>query len=234
MKWETVVSWLFFAVLTVGLVGASAAATRYTSPNYTIDASVGNSFGGDTTSANYRMTSSGGESIIGRGSGGSYLLGQGYVAQLEQAIEVTVDVSTLDLGTITPGVSETGDVVVSVRTDAPAYTVAISQDHDLTKASDTIDAVPASIATPATWNEGTTKGLGFTLSSATATALDAKWNSGAAYAGLPMSATEVYSRDGFTGGSTDTLTIQYRLDVVPTQPAGDYQNQVTYTGVVQP
>ena len=65
-------------------------ANRYTSPNYTIDASISNSFGGSTTGGSYQLTGSGGESIIGNGAGGSYILDQGYVAQLDNALQLTV------------------------------------------------------------------------------------------------------------------------------------------------
>lgn len=79
-----------FVTLCVGL-GMSVSAERYTSPSYTIDASVvGNSFGGASSSANYQLTSSGGESIIGQGAGGSYRLDSGYVAQLQNMMQLTV------------------------------------------------------------------------------------------------------------------------------------------------
>lgn len=67
-----------------GLIGLSSgvAATRATSPSYIIDASVMDNFGGTQGSGSYRLVSGGGESIIGSGTGGSYKLAAGYVAQL--------------------------------------------------------------------------------------------------------------------------------------------------------
>lgn len=87
-------------VASVGFVFADAvSAERFTSPNYTIDASVaGNSFGGQGSSSSYKLVSSGGESIIGEGTGGSYKLAGGYVAQLEQStpsMQLTVQPSGL-------------------------------------------------------------------------------------------------------------------------------------------
>lgn len=86
-------NWTLFSVLI--LLGACigirpAHADRYSSPSYTIDASTLNTFGNSGTSSNYQLTSSGGEAIIGNGSGGSYKLGQGYVAQLEQSMRLHV------------------------------------------------------------------------------------------------------------------------------------------------
>lgn len=80
------------------LFGATVSADRFTSPNYTIDASgVGNSLSGPQSSTNYSLTSSGGESVIGNGAGGSYKISQGYVAQLEQALQLTVQPGGLGL-----------------------------------------------------------------------------------------------------------------------------------------
>ena len=74
-----------------------AHADRFTSSGYIIDASeIGNSFGGDSSDSDYTLTSSGGESIIGQGSGGSYTLDSGYVAQLENSLQLSVQPSDLE------------------------------------------------------------------------------------------------------------------------------------------
>lgn len=64
-------------------------ADSFSGGSYSIDASVMNSFGGKTVSTSYSMVSSGGESIIGNGSGGSYLLGQGYTSQLRKSLQIS-------------------------------------------------------------------------------------------------------------------------------------------------
>jgi hypothetical protein len=428
-------------------IGGMASATRYTSPNYTIDASVGNSFGGDSTSTDYRLTSSGGESIVGNGEGGSYKLGQGYMAQLERSLQLAVQPSGLVAyypadetegdtiydyssqnnhgvatgvnrvsgklnggldfpnagGTVTvpdspsldiagnltisawvkidsyhsnyarhiiskwagisdanyafylfgnydgnngggrvglyanrngswgnisgtyvlglnqwyhvavsyessiggqlyidgqpvgvragsgflatnnhalsmtsddnldevklydralsgaeieaeydagiarnaaglsfpndiiSGSSQTTEAEAIVRTDAPGYSIGVSQDNDLTSSTSTIPSISSgTIATPAAWNESTTKGLGFTMVSASATPIAAKWNNGQNYAALPNSMTTIYTRDGYTSGTKDVASIRYRLDVAGSQPSGKYTNTVTYTGVMTP
>ena len=424
-----------------------ASAERYTSPNYTIDASVGNSFGGDNSSSSYKLTSSGGESIIGSGQGGSYKLTQGYVAQLERSLQLAVQPSglnaafTLDeqngaiaydsssnsnngtavnatvgqpgkvntsyafsanksveLGnpvaqqitgdqtiemwlkpanfnfrynpyskayggegtivqepggrltyyygtagdndwpyyevsstgaiplntwshvavvrniqageilwyingqldtmvadaylsatasslpayigdgyvgnyegsidnfklysralsateveaaydsgqngnatglafseTIIPNASQTVQADIIVQSDAPGYTLGVFQDNNLTSASSTIPGISSgTIASPTSWSEGTTKGLGFTLTSSNATPVPAKWNSGSSYAALPGASTSIYTRSGYTTGSKDVTTMKYRLDVSAAQPTGKYTNTVTYTGVMIP
>jgi hypothetical protein len=224
------------ALLSVPVLFASqASADRFTSPNYTIDASsVGSSLSGTQNSSNYNLVSSGGESVIGNAAGGSYKLTQGYVAQLEQSIQLTMSTGTLNFGTQTPGVSNTVNFSASVITDAPGYLLSVHQNNNLTSGGNTIPAVSGSIASPVTWSEGTTKGLGFSMVSTNATAIDGKWSAGGAFAAFPGSATSFYTRTGFSGGSTDTHNLRIRLDTATTQPTGAYTNTVTWTGTITP
>lgn len=214
---------------------ATAYGDRYTSPSYTIDASsTGDSIAGQQTSASYQLTSSGGASVVGNAASGSYKLTQGYVAQLEQSIELSLSPSTLAIGNVTPNTSNAFDFTTSVLTDAPGYTLAVAQNNDLTSSGNTIPGVSGSIASPVTWSEGSTKGLGFSMVSTNATSLPGKWGAGAAYAAFPGSSTSFYTRTGLSGGTTDTHNMRVRLDVAVSQPAGNYTNTATWTGTTTP
>lgn len=154
----------------------------------------------------------------------------------EYAAGVAGQVSGVSLGTITPGVSNTVQADVMTLTDAGGYTLAINQDHDLTSGSYTIPAVSSgTIASPAAWSEGTTKGLGFTLAATNATAIPAGWASGANYAALPNTVTSFYTRSG-AQSTKDYLTLRLRADVAITQAAtgSAYSNNVTVTGTYVP
>lgn len=433
------------ALATPLLLLTPVSAAHFQSPSYTIDASVGNSFGGSTNAADYTMVSSGGEAIIGNGASGSYKLGQGYVAQLDKSIELRIQPSTLagyyafdeNFGTVahdatlnndhasltnspawvggkigrglsfngtsqsasipssaqndsetmtvsawikttqvpsaaTPLVSKQGGAsaypfslqlepsgvvgfaasdgthtptvqssatvndgawhhIVGVRTkgstlklfvdgapqgsvadntttvstnssavgiakeagnanyyagvidevklfnvaltdqevandyaaenagvttaqtfgdltggsqsistlalvqtDAPSYSLALQQNHDLTSDTSTIPAVSGNVAAPTAWNEGVTQGFGFTVTGGNG--VPAKWGTDPAYnyAAVPATTTSFYTRSGYTGGTKDQLAIQYRLDIAKNQAAGDYGNVVTYTATMQP
>lgn len=219
------------------LFSATVHAERFTSPSYTIDASgIGASLAGPQSSTSYQLTSSGGESVIGDGSSGSYKLGEGYVAQLEQSLQLSLSPGTITIPPITPDTSQFSNVTASILTDAPGYTLSVNQNNDLTRSSggNTIPAVSGTIASPVTWAEGTTKGLGFSLVSTNATALPAKWNAGASYAAFPLTSTAFYTRTGLSGGTTDTLGMRVRLDVATTQLTGSYTNTVTWLGTMTP
>lgn len=155
--------------------------------------------------------------------------------QAEYAAQTAGVASGLSLGTITPGISNAVLTDVIARTDAGAYTLAISQDHDLTDGTYTISPVSGNIASPVAWSEGSTKGLGFTLTATNATAIPGSWNSGNSYAAFPASATTFYTRTGLQSGD-DYLTLRIRADVASTQVSSNaaYTNTVTVTGTISP
>lgn len=135
---------------------------------------------------------------------------------------------------IVPGISQTSNYDAVVLTDSiNGYTLAVNQNNDLTKGADTINAVSGTIASPVTWVEGTTKGLGFTLYGTNATAIPGKWSSGAAYAAFPGTSTTFYTRTG-QPSSKDVLNMRLRLDVSLSQPTGTYTNVITTTGTMTP
>jgi hypothetical protein len=140
----------------------------------------------------------------------------------------------LSLNAVTPGVSQTAAFDVVSQTDAPGYNLSINQNQNLTSGGNSISGVSGSIASPVTWSEASTKGLGFTLFGTNATAIPGLWSSGNAYAALPGSATSFYTRTGYTAGAKDVLNMRLRLDVNTSQPAGDYTNQMTITGTMTP
>lgn len=137
----------------------------------------------------------------------------------------------LTLGALTSG-STTSTVDAIVRTNATDYNLAVQQDHNLQSGANTIPAIGGSIASPATWSEGVTKGLGFTLTGAPT--LDSKWSSGTMYAAVPSSATTFYSGSGHVNGVVDIVNLRLKLDIAASQPTGAYSNAVTYTGTTIP
>jgi len=211
----------------------SVFAARYSSTSYLIDASVDDTFGGQNTSTNYKMTTAGGESITGTGSSTSYKIGLGYTAQLIKAIQVNTAQSSVSFATLTAGTPQTTQIDIQTQTDAPGYSLAISQNDDLNNGSGTtIPGVSGTIASPVSWSDGTTKGLGFTIISAYG-GIPAPWNSGNSYAKFPASSTTFFTRSGAFSG-TDTTSIRLKLDTDFMQLAGGYSNVVTVTGTMAP
>lgn len=216
-------------------IAVPVSADRMISPSYTLDTAVAAPFGGQTGSTNYKMVVGGGESINGSSASSSYKLGQGYVAQLEQSMQLSLTTANIALGTITSGVSKTGAVSAQVLTDAPGYALSIAQDGNLTSGVNTIPAIGSgTIASPVAWIEGTTKGLGLTITAAPN--IPAKWGTTGnyGYAAIPSSTTTLYTRSGYTGGVQDTISLQPRVDISTTQAVGSYTNTVTITVTIIP
>lgn len=139
----------------------------------------------------------------------------------------------LGLGVVTPGASRSVTHDIIVRTDSSSYGIAVAQNHGMQQGGFTIPAIGGSITTPSTWNEGVTKGLGFTLTSAPQ--LAAKWGAGANYAAFPDTAATFYTRSSHAGiDVVDVIKGRVRLDTTQQQRSGTYENTVTYTGTLVP
>lgn len=74
---------------------SSVMAETITSPSYKINGNFGGSFGGQTNSTNYKMTSIGGEAIVGNGSSGSYIIDQQQSSASVQTMQLGVQPSGL-------------------------------------------------------------------------------------------------------------------------------------------
>lgn len=219
------------------LVPVSAFGAVLTSPNYRLDPNVANNFGGGLGSTNYKLTDAGGEGTIGSDGSASYKLTQGYVSQLTQSIQIFLTPSSsVTIPTVSPNTSQNVSSQATVNTDAPAYDLYINQDHDLlhTDATTTIPAVSGTIASTFTWSEGSTKGLGFTITGGSQIESDWGTTPNYKYAAIPNSSTLFHSHSGFLGGGADVTTVQFRLDVAPAQKNGNYSNNATFTATMRP
>jgi hypothetical protein len=69
---------------------AAASADLLQSSHFRLDPNVASSFGGASNSTSYKLTDTGGEAVVGAGSSQSYRLGQGYVRELPQSLQLSV------------------------------------------------------------------------------------------------------------------------------------------------
>jgi hypothetical protein len=79
-------------ILTLALVltPGVAAADLLQSTHFRLDPNVADTFGGSSSSGSYKLTDSGGQTVIGAGSSQSYHLGQGYTNQLPHSLQLSV------------------------------------------------------------------------------------------------------------------------------------------------
>lgn len=135
--------------------------------------------------------------------------------------------------TLLPNTPQEALFDTAVETTNNGYSLSISQDGNLTNGPYSIPAISSTISSPASWSSGTTKGLGFSLASSSAGAIDSKWSGGTAYAALPNTATTFYTRPG-TQTTKDLLNMSLKVDIDPMQASGDYNNTFTITGTMSP
>jgi hypothetical protein len=135
------------------------------------------------------------------------------------------------------GTSTTYAADAIIRTDAGGYNLVLQALTPLTH-SDTTTTLPmasATVASPGPWVEGTTEGLGFTVTSGTQ--LESKWGSGPSsynYAGVPLLPTVYHSRTGVNGGIPEKTTLEYRVASDPNQKSGTYTAVLVYTATMKP
>ncbi len=137
---------------------------------------------------------------------------------------------------VNPGTSSTYGTDCVVRTDAGGYDLYIQEPNLLTHTDGhtTIPAISSTIASPAAWVQGTTQGFGFTV--VNGTQVEAKWgtNPNYDYAAVPATSTDFHSRDGFTGGTPETTSLQFRADTSTSQKSGTYSATIIYTATLKP
>lgn len=86
-----------FGMFVVALICfvSSAAAEQITSTNYVINGNLGGSFGGNLSSTSYKMTTIGGEAIVGNGQSGSYIIDQIQEDQSTDTMQLSIQPSGL-------------------------------------------------------------------------------------------------------------------------------------------
>lgn len=139
------------------------------------------------------------------------------------------------LPNVTPGSSSTFATDAVVRTDAGGYNLFIQATSLLTH-TDTTSTIPmmsGTMGTPTSWTEGTTKGLGFTVTGGTQ--VEAKWGTGPyLFAGVPLASTAFHGRTGLNGGIAELTTLLFRADTTSSQKQGTYSTTVVYTATIKP
>jgi len=141
--------------------------------------------------------------------------------------------SAIDFGTLASNTPKTGSQRLSVSTNATGgYNVTADEDHALQSGTNTISDVIGDDSTitqivAGPWELATTYGFGYTLANSSGS--DAYFTTNYKQF-ADKSATETEQEVmGNAGPVTNSqVNVTYKLNIGPTQPAGTYQNTVTY------
>ncbi len=223
---------ILFLCLIILLFGSAVVEARMQSANYQINADVVSAGGVLSSSADFGLEDTVGESVIGTGSSVNYVLKDGFWQMVNTYLIFTIDADTVNFGALTPGTPLTAQNILTVLTDSwNGYTLSISKNHRLrhTDGSTEIPDHNGTIAVPLAWSAPNNLGLGFTVSAGTG--VDSKWGGGSKFAAVPTGTSEVFhTRDGYRS-SADQTVVDYKLDVPATQKSGVYAAVVTYTAM---
>ncbi|MFZ3301201.1 MAG: hypothetical protein WA152_00630 [Microgenomates group bacterium] len=212
---------------------------RIESPNYRIVFPNFNSGAGVPTSSSYELNTTIGQTAAGLFSSSGYRVKSGF-QYINSIIPFSFSVSDIQInfGTLTPDTpsTDTSTLVVSAG-GAGGYSVKVSENHPLQTADatetiiDTLCDTTCSETAAGVWTSTTKYGFGFNMSGDDV-ATDFTNNtyfrqfadrSNAESAASIMSSVNV--------GRERTATITYKVNVSDIQPAGTYQNIITFTAI---
>ena len=227
---------IFFLVLLPLPINAQE---RIESPNYRIQFPNLNSGAGIPTSTNYRLDSTIGQSVAGRFTSAGYIARAGF-QYIHSIIPFSFSISDIqkNFGVLTPGTPSTSSSTIIVSAGgAGGYSVKAYENNPL-KTSDGSDTIidtlcdtTCSETTAAAWTSGTKYGFGFNMdgndvpADFTNTTYFRQFSDASS---LESPATIMTSTNV---GIARTATITYKINVSSVQPAGIYQNKITFIAV---
>ncbi len=212
---------------------------RIESPNYRIIFPNLNSGAGIPTSSNYRLDSSLGQNAAGEFSSSGYRVKSGF-QYIHSIIPFSFSISDIqkDFGVLVPNTPSTQTSTLTVSAGgAGGYSVKARENNPLSVTTgadiiiDTLCDTSCSETAAAIWTSTTKYGFGFNMSGDDVAPdfTDATYyrqfadNSNSEAQATIMSSGNV--------GEGRTATITYKINISAVQPAGVYQNIITFTAI---
>lgn len=221
---KLILTYTFILLLSFSLTKV-AFAFPSTSTNYRLEGEFGN-FGGAKSSANYRLTDTGGGFAPGITTSGNYRNCSGFQCVIAEVPKITVTLSSnaINLGTLTGASVSTQSHTVSVTTNVGGYTTRVVEDGELRYGAATIDQVGDGAVTAGSEEYGlATSQSGRDISQDTDC-------SNSPYTASPITGSpqSVASKIGPTY-TAETTTLCYAASInTASTAAGKYQQILTY------
>ena len=199
-----------------------------------------NSFAGKPTNSSYKLGITGGQTAPGLYSGSNYKVRAGF-QYIKSIIPFSFAISSIfiDFGPITPGapVTRTNTLTIS-NGSAFGYTVLARENHPLRVNSSgvsipdtTCDAGTCTESTSAAWSSLTTFGFGYRCDNVTGTDCQSGFAGASDYKQFASSESAELAQPVMTGvnvGRNIQTQITYKVNISASQPAGAYQNYITF------
>ncbi len=202
-----------------------------------------NSFAGDPSNAEYNLGITGGQTAPGLYTGSNYTVRAGF-QYIRTIIPFTFAISStfIDFGPIAPGspVTRTNTLTIS-NGSAYGYTVLASENHPLRVNSSgvsipdtTCDTGTCTESTSAVWTSLTTFGFGYRCDNVTGTDCASGFTGGTEYKQFSSSESAELAQAVMSGsnvGRNLQTQITYKVNISSTQPAGAYENAITFIAI---
>ncbi len=202
-----------------------------------------NSFAGKPSNSQYKLGITGGQTAPGLYSGSNYKVRAGFQYVISNiAFSFAISSIFVDFGPITPGapVTRTNYLTVS-NGSAYGYTVLVSENHPLRVNSSgfsipdtTCDSGTCNESASGTWSNLTTFGFGYRCDNITGTDCQSGFSGANDYRQFPSSESAELAfpiMRGLNRGRNIQSQVTYKVNVSTTQPAGLYENAITFIAV---
>ena len=231
---------LNFAFFLLFLAQSISAQTSMSNNSFIIRFPNLNSFAGKPTNSQFKLGITGGQTAPGLYSGSNYKVRAGF-QYIHSIIPFSFAISSVfvDFGPITPGapVTRTNTLTIS-NGSAFGYSVLARENHplrvDATGVSipdTTCDTGTCTETTSASWTSLTTFGFGYRCDNISGTDCATGFTSSNNYKQFASSESAELAQAVMTGvnvGRNIQTQITYKINISATQPAGIYQNFITY------
>lgn len=231
--------WLFLVFSFLFLVPVSYAQERVESANYRIVFPNLNSGAGIPTSTNYNLNSTIGQTAAGQFSSSGYIVKAGF-QYINSIIPFSFSISDIqkNFGTLTPDTpSTTTSTIIVSAGGAGGYSIKAHENHPLKTFDevntiiDTLCDTTCSETAAAVWNSSTKYGFGFNMSGNDVPADFVGATYYRQFADRSTAEADAVIMSSINVGTSRTATITYKVNVSSVQPAGTYQNIITFTAI---
>lgn len=216
------------------------AQARINSDNYTIQFPNFNSGAGIPSSTNFALDSTIGQGVAGRFTSDGYIVRAGF-QYIHSIIPFSFSVSDIQInfGTISPDTPSTDTSTITVSAGgASGYSVTAAETYPLqtsdggsTIADTVCDSSDCDESTAGVWSSSSTYGFGYNMSGDDVPAAFTDSTYFKQFADLSNTETPQAVMSSSNVGSERSSTITYKINVSSIQPAGTYQNIITFTAI---
>lgn len=207
------------------------------SPNYRIQFPNLNSGAGVPSSTNYQLDTTVGQTVAGPFSSTGYRVKAGF-QYIHSIIPFSFSISKflIPFGTLTPQVPDTDASTLTVSAGgAGGYQVTVRENHPLqlgTTANyipDTLcNSGPCSETSAGVWTQATAYGFGYNMTGDDIPAAFVDSTYYKQFADISSAETPQVVMSNVNVGTSRQATVTYKVNISGIQPAGSYQNVITF------